>query len=206
MKTLFLILIFFSTQIFGQDTTRTIQMISDRSSDNAELQDFFSFEGVYYYKVKFMDKNLGNKKFHITVKEVWDGKIVNDTTVFNSADIGIKQFETVNDTILNMRILSKVTKDNKLKMMFRFPSFSVTKEYKASNSSDKYSLRNIAEESDLEIRYNEKFYFLAYTLPYEREDGSKSWCEVGVNGKEIENWGEKFKLKHYLIFEMIFFD
>lgn len=206
MKRILLILLFFPTQIFGQDTIPTIQMISDRSSGNLELQDFFSFEGVYYYKLKFIDKNLADKKFHISVKEVWDGKVVNDTTVFNSASIGIKQFETVNDTILDMRILSKLTHDNKLKMIFRFPSFSVTKEYKASNSKDKYSLRNIVEESNLKIKYNEKFYFLAYTLPYERADGSKSWCEVGVNGKEIENWGKKFKLKHYLIFEMIFFD
>jgi len=79
-----------------------------------------------------------------------------------------KQFETVNDTILNLRILSKLTDDNKLKMMFKFPRFSVTKKYEASDSKDKYRLRNVAEESNLEIKYNEKFYFLAYTLPYRK--------------------------------------
>lgn len=102
-----------------------------------------------------------------------------------------------------MRILAKHTNDNKLKMKFKFPRFSTSKEFKAIDS-DYYSLRNIADESDLEIKYNEKFYLLAYILPYEREDGSKSWCEFGSAGKDLENWGKKFGIKHYLLFEMKF--
>jgi hypothetical protein len=54
------------------------------------------------------------------------------------------------------------------------------------------------------IGYNKKFYLLTYILPYERQDGSKSWCDVGADGMDIENWGQKFGIKHYLIFEMKF--
>ena len=88
-------------------------------------------------------------------------------------------------------------------MKFKFPRFSTNKEFKATKSKD-YSLRNIADESNLDIQYNEPFYLLAYILPYEREDGSKSWCEVGTAGKDLENWGNKFGIKHYLLFEMTF--
>ena len=84
-----------------------------------------------------------------------------------------------------------------------FARFGVTKQYKAIKS-DEYSLRNLADESKLQIGYNQPFHFLAYILPYKRADGSKSWCEVGSNGKDIENWGEKFGIKHYLLFEMKF--
>ena len=88
-------------------------------------------------------------------------------------------------------------------MTFKFPRFSITKEFDAIETDD-YSLRNIAEESNMTIRYDEHFYLLAYILPYEREDGSKSWCDIGTSGNDIENWGERFGIKHYLLFEMKF--
>lgn len=178
-------------------------MISDYSSENQEIRDILQFEGIEYLKIKFIGQELKDKSYKITVKEIWDGKTLRDTTVFDSKSIGIEQFENVNDTILDLKVISKLTHKNKLKMTFKFPRFSITKEFDAIDT-DEYSLRNIAEESKMKIGYNEKFYLLAYILPYEREDGSKSWCQVGTSGKDIENWGEKFGIKHYLLFEMLF--
>ncbi len=204
MKNLFILVFLILTNLsFGQDSNDGLKMISDYSSDNPEIRDILQFEGIEYLKLKFIGQDLKDKSYHLTVKEIWDGKIVRDTTVFNSKTIGIEQFETVNDTVLNLKIISKLTHKNKLRMTFRFPRFGITKEYDAIET-DEYSLRNIAEESKMEIGYDEKFYLLAYILPYEREDGSKSWCEVGTSGKEIEKWGEKFGIKHYLLFEMKF--
>ncbi|TXE15526.1 hypothetical protein ES692_16215 [Psychroserpens burtonensis] len=65
-------------------------------------------------------------------------------------------------------------------------------------------MRNLADESNLKIGFHDKFYFLVYILPYEREDGSKAWCDVGSSGDAIEKWGEKFGIEHYLLFEMKF--
>ena len=79
--------------------------------------------------------------------------------------------------MFNDRLLTK----HKLKMTFKFSRFSITKQYDAIKTND-YSLRNLADESNLEISYNKKFYLLAYILPYERKDGSKSWCDVGTAG------------------------
>ena len=188
---------------FGQTSDNGLKMISDYSSNNPEIRDILQFEGIEYLKLKFVGKELKNKSYQLTVKEIWDGKIVRDTIVFDSKTIGIEQFEKVNDTILNLKVISKLTNKNKLRMTFKFPRFSINKEYDAIETNE-YSLRNIAEESKMEIGYNKKFYLLAYILPYEREDGSKSWCEVGTSGKEIEKWGEKFGIKHYLLFEMKF--
>ncbi len=182
---------------------KELKMISDYSSKNTEIRDILQFEGIEYHKIKFTGTDLKNKSYKITCKEIWNGKIVKDTIVFNSKSIGIKQFETVNDTVLNLKVISKLTHKNKLKMTFKFPRFAINKEYDAIET-DEYSLRNIVQESKLKIDYNKKFYLLAYILPYERKDGSKSWCEVGTSGKEIDKWGEKFGIKHYLLFEMIF--
>ncbi|MCP9200845.1 hypothetical protein MKO06_13070 [Gramella sp. GC03-9] len=161
-------------------------MTTDYSASDSDLRDILNFEGIDYMKISFYDERLKNKGYHISVKEIWDGKIINDTTVFNSRDISIEKYETINDTVLNFRIVSKHTPDNKLKMSFLFPRFGVTREYDAIDS-DEYSLRNLAAESDLEISLDKKFYLLAYILPYENEDGSKSWCRVGSSDKIVEN-------------------
>ncbi len=189
--------------VFGQSADNKLRMIANHASDNEEIRDILQFEGIEYLKLKFIGKDLKNKSYALSVKEIWDGKIVRDTIVFDSKSIGIKQFEKVNDTVLNFKVIAKRTHQDKLKMTFKFPRFAITKEYDATNSNE-YSLRNIAAESHLEIGYNKKFYLLAYILPYERQDGSKSWCEVGTSGKDIDKWGEKFGIKHYLLFEMLF--
>ena len=205
MKNIILILIYLiSTNIsIAQETENKIRMTSNYSSANSEIRDILQFEGIEYLKLKFHDHELKDKSYKLSVKEIWDGVIVRDTTVFNSKSIGIKQFETVGDSILSIKVISKLTRDNKLKMTFKFPRFSITKEFDAIETDD-YSLRNIAEESNMTIRYDEHFYLLAYILPYEREDGSKSWCDIGTSGNDIENWGERFGIKHYLLFEMKF--
>lgn len=180
-----------------------LKMETQYSSADSELGDILSFEGIDYMKLKFSGDSLKGKGYHLTMKEIWDGKIIKDSTIINSRTIGIKQFETLSDTIFKMTIISKIDDDGKIKMTFRFPRISLTKKIDAIDSDD-YSLRNLADESSLEIGYDKKFYLLSYTLPHEREDGSKSWCEVGTSGRDVENWGDKFGIKHYLIFEMKF--
>lgn len=179
-----------------------IVMISDYSSKNSEIRDILQFEGIEYMKLTFKGKDLVDKSYHLTVKEIWDGVVKTDTTIINSAEIGIKQFEKINDTLLTVKIISKLTNDNKLKMTFKFPRFSVNRKFDAINSDD-YSLRNVAEAGMARINYGEKFYLLAYILPYEK-DGAKYWCAVESSGKDIENWGKEFGIKHYLAFEMVF--
>ena len=180
-----------------------LKMETDYSSEDQEIRDILSFEGIDYMKLKFEDENLKGKTYKLIVKEIWDGKIKSESTVFDSKNLGLPEFEKLSETELKFRLISKRTNDNKLKMTFKFPRFSITKQYDALNSDD-YSLRNIAHESNLELKYNEEFYLFAYILPYEREDGSKSWCEVGTAGKDLENWGKRFGIKHYLLFEMKF--
>jgi hypothetical protein len=153
-------------------------------------------------KLSFSGKDLVDKSYRLSVKEIWDGKIKTDTIVTDSETIPFEQFRTINDTIFNLKIISKLTEESKLKMTFKFPNFSLTKNYDAIESND-YSLRNVAETSATDINYGEKFYLLAYILPYEK-DGGKYWCAVESSGKDIENWGKEFGMKHYLVFEMEF--
>ena len=196
-------LILMSTIIVAQTENKSeIKMTSDYSSDNSEIRDILQFEGIEYLKLSFSGEELADKSYHLSVKEIWDGEIKSDSTIMNSAEIPYEQFQKVNDTIFKLKVISKLTDENKLKMTFKFPRFSTTREFDAIKSND-YSLRNVAETSAIDIKYNEKFYLLAYILPYEK-DGAKYWCAVESSGKNIENWGKEFGIEHYLIFEMIF--
>lgn len=197
-------LICFNGLIAQQDKVDSnLIMETNYASDIEEINDVLSFEGIDYIKIKFSGKELASKSFKLTVKEIWNGKIVTDTTVIDSNDFSSEHYKKVNDSIFKLRVISKHTEDNKLKITFKFPSFSTTKVYEALDS-EYYSLRNLADESNLDIGYNKPFYLLAYILPYEREDGILSWCDVGTSGKDIEKWGEKFGIKHYLLFKMTF--
>ncbi len=205
MRSYFLLFIclIFTTLAFAQQSNSDLRMVSKYASENPEMRDILRFEGIEYLKIKFIGQALKSKSYHLTVKEIWDGKVRRDTTIINSAELPFEQFQTVNDTVFAFKVISKLTDKQKLKMTFKFAQFAVTREFDAIESDD-YSLRNVAKESKLAIGYDKKFYLLAYILPYEKENGSKSWCNVGTSGGDIENWGNKFGIKHYLLFEMKF--
>jgi hypothetical protein len=76
----------------------------------------------------------------------------------------------------------------------------MTRKYDATNSED-YALRDIG--SNIKIEKGKFFPAFAYILPH--IDGNwKEYCAVDKSGLNVEEWGRKFKLKHYIIFEMKF--
>lgn len=183
--------------------TADIRFQASYSSENIEVRDILQFEGVEYLKLKFTGESLKNKKYTLTVREIWDGKLRSESIVLNTADAPTKQLSLVNDSVLNIKVISRLTAKNKLRMTFKFPSFATTREYDAVESDD-YSLRVIPKDDGTAlIDPDKKFYLLAYILPYEK-DGFKYWCAVEDSGMDIENWGKDFGIKHYLVFQMQF--
>ena len=192
----------FPAMIFSQEYQQSsLKMISDNAS--GELSDILRFEEIAYLKIKFIGEGLKNKSYSITAKEFKEGELVSDTVIIDSKRFPMLA-HTVNDTILGFNVIAKQITDNKLKVMFRFDSFFVTRELNLIETKDTYSLRNLAKESKLPIKYDEPFYLLAYILPYDMGNGMKSYCAVGSNGTDAENWGQKFGVKHYILFEMRF--
>jgi len=201
LSTLLLALI--SDASFAQKVDKNLKMTSNYGTEDKELNDLLRFDGIDFYKIRFSGIDLKGKSYSISVKEFWKGKMKSEKKVFDTKDLAEAGLDKINDTTLEMKVISKMTSDNKIKISFVSDKFSNTKEYKGLKTKD-YSLRNLAEESKLPITYGGNFYFMAIILPYEREDGSKSWCQVGSNGKDIENWGKKYGVRHYLLFLMKF--
>ena len=194
-----LIFLFLPFTLLGQ------MKVAYEKVENQELSDFFRLERIQYQKMRFTGKDLANKSYQLSVKEIWDGEITKDTIIFNSGKLfegmGLPDyFKTVGDTILTMRVISKLTEENKLKMEFIFPRFSIPRKFEAT-SSDGYRLRYAVVNETVE--YGKDFYVLVYMLPYEK-DNMKHYCAVEGSGKAIETWGKEFGIKHYLIFEMKF--
>lgn len=198
-----LIILLGSSAALAQNTTPGLKMTSTYGSENVELLDLLRFEGLDLYQIKFSGDDLIGKSYKITVKEFWSGKLKSEKVVIDTEDLVNAGLDKINDTTLRMKVISRTTGQGKIKISFIFERFSNTKEYTALKT-DEYSLRNLADESKLPIDYGTPFYLMAMILPYQSEDGSKSWCEVGTNGKDVENWGKKYGIKHYLLFEMKF--
>ncbi len=199
MRTLLigLILIVFSTATFSQENEK-FKFESKIYSENTEITDILKFEGIQYVSLQFSSDQLYDKSFSITVKEIWDGELKNEKTIINTIDFPSENLKTIHDSILNFRVVAKLTEDSKLKMTFNFPFMSTTIKFDAIDS-DNYSLRVIAKQK--EIKFGEKFYLLTYMLPYEK-DNYQYYCAVEQSGKDIVTWGKEFGIKHYLIFEM----
>lgn len=199
-KQLILILVLFPFISFGQLKEKSgIKMITNYGSDNEEVNDILSFEGIDYYNVQFIGEKLKGRYFSLVLKELWDGKVTNiDTIVSSDKMTGIPPNQS--DT-LKFKVTAKKFTQDKLKVFFRFEKFGNERMYDATHSFD-YSLRAIGNKVEIEI--GKPFPAFAYILPYEK-DGWQMWCAVDNSGKDVESWGKEFGIKHYVIFEMIFF-
>ncbi|MFA7274571.1 MAG: hypothetical protein WC044_11930 [Crocinitomicaceae bacterium] len=203
--TLNFVLIFVSAICFSQsenNDSNSIILTSEYGSENSEIKDILRFEGIEYHKLTFKGKGLLGKSYTLSVKEIWDGKIKTDSIIVDSKSIPLESYQTINDTSFKFKVISKLSYNDQLKMTFDFSRFAISRNFDAVKSGD-YSLRNVAEVSGIKIKTGEKFYLLAYILPYEK-DGYKYYCAVESSGEDIINWGEKFGIKHYLVFEMVF--
>lgn len=187
-------LLLLSIKIFSQEIT----LKAKYGSDNKELMNVLTFEGIDYHKVEFTHKELKNKHFKIFVKHIWEGKITKiDTLIDTQKHFGQSIIE--NET-LSFDVLAKKIKEDKLKIDFKFNKFENTKIYDATPSFD-YSFRLLADKTKIEFK--KVFPLFAYILPYEK-NGWKFYCAVDSSGKNVENWGKEFGIKHYIIYEMIF--
>ena len=195
-----MILLLASIIAFGQNDTSHIKMVSDPSSSNSEFKSLLLFQNIDYHKVKFIGNGLSSKYFTVLVKEMWDGEVKKIDTLINSKVN--KKMGTIGSDTLYLSLLASKVENNKLKFFFRFPMVGMTRKYEGINSDD-YSLRDIG--IDLKIEKNKFFPAFAYILPYV-EGNWKMYCAVDKSGINVEDWGKKFKIKHYLIFEIKFED
>lgn len=182
--------------------TGSIVMTTKPLSEQRELLDLFRFQNIDYYQVTVKGAIKG-KYYSITAKEIWNGKITNTDTIFNSARGELAFIGKHQTDSLNFSVMSSKAGRKKLKLNFSLDRVGLYKEYK-STATNNYSLRDVGIQ--MVIEPGKPFYAFAYILPYKLDSSGSSWCAVESSGKDIEKWGQEFGIKHYLLFEMNFFE
>jgi len=194
---LFLLIIFHYSSFCQTSNEKQIVMKAIHGSKNIELNDVLYFEKMDVFGTSFTGDAIKGKDYLLLVKEVWNGKTQNIDTLINS--VNNERISKLKDS-LSFKIMIKKKDPETIKAFFIFPNFRFSREYKA-DISDAYSLRAIGK--DITIRSNVSFPAFAYILPYEK-DGWTYYCAVDSSGKDVDDWGKEFGIKHYLIFEVKF--
>ena len=199
-KLLLSILIFTlcSLQCNAQDEPG-IKMTSPEIKTDKAVLDLMSWQKIGYENVEFTGKDLKGKDYYLVSKEIWDGEIKKTDTLINTTSHML--FKKAEDT-LKITVMTGKESEKKLRTQFDFGRFSLENTYE-SLPTDDYSMRTYGRL--VAIEPNKPFYAFAYILPYEKDNG-KYYCAVEGSGKDIESWGKLFNIKHYILFEMCFFD
>ena len=200
-KDLLLIAVVFTLSFMNANaqTETGIKMTSPESKTDKALLDLMSWQKIGYQQVEFTGKDLKGKDYYLVSKEIWDGEIKKIDTLINTTSHIL--FKKAEDT-LKVTLMNGKESEKKLRTQFDFGRFSLENTYE-SLLTDDYSMRTYGRLVDIEP--NKPFYAFAYILPYEKGNG-KYYCAVEGSGKDIEKWGETFGIKHYILFEMCFFD
>ena len=195
-----LLFLFLPFTLWGQVKVTSESSNIDKSQEM--LVDYFRFEDIEYEKLIFTSKDLRNKTYKLSVKEIWDGVITKDSTIVDTKRYP-DFFKTVGDTIFTLRVMSKSIDKHKLKMFFIFPRFSIIRKFDAAFIDDgsPYRLRKVVGTEMVE--FDKNFCLMVNMLPYV-EGNTRHYCKVADSGEKIEDWGKKFGIKHYLVFEMKF--
>lgn len=177
-----------------------IKIVAEYAPGSNEFKNVLHFQNIDYYKTYITGHDLKSKYLSMVAKEIWNGELTRIDTMLNTKKYGVAGKIGLDTLFLDV-IGSKVA-DVKMKTFMRLPQIGINKVYATINSDD-YSLRILGDR--LPLKYNDPFPFLAYILPYEK-NGWKMYCEVDKDTKDIYDWGKKFNLKHYIIFEMQLMD
>lgn len=202
MKKLFILIgILFSITCVGQKSD-SLALKIDYGVKSEEFQDYLLMKRIDFYKVDVSGKNLKEKTLTIVSKEYWNKKKIKVDTIVN---ISQSSRRLENDSLKFNIITEKVNKDS-LQIYFKFKGlFSTTRKYKTTKSSN-YSARDLSNGIETKFHYGESFPLIVYSLPYKdpKYPDYLFYCELSREGISPEEWGEKFNLEHYIVFEMKF--
>ncbi|MCH8903464.1 MAG: hypothetical protein IIA45_06085 [Bacteroidetes bacterium] len=187
-----------SHTLFGQDND-SISVVLERAESQG-LRDYFHFEGIDYFKLSFKGKELNGKHYVIISKEFWNKELTKVDTILDSA---VPFDMRINGEELNFTVMVKKTKIDTVEFLFSFPWVLVAEEYKTTKETT-YSLRNLFGGIESKHTIGEGFKMLVYSLPYIDPEmpGYLQYCELTREGIPPEDWGAKFGIEHYIMFEL----
>lgn len=203
MKALFLLSFLSFTVCFSQNQD-SLKLKIDYGVASEEFQDYLLMKNIDFYKVNISNKNLKGKTFTLVSKEYWNKELTKTDTIINLKN-SPRRIES--DTLSFNIITEKVSKDS-LQFFVKFKGLlSINRKYKTTEANS-YSARDLSNGIETNFQLGKSFPLLVYTLPYKdpKYPDYLFYCELTKEGIPPEEWGDKFNLEHYIIFEMQFED
>ena len=170
-----------------------------------ETQELAFVMNVEKYTISFKDALLKGKVFNFTMKEYKEGVLVNTKKfITNDSQKDFYRFDKIADSLV-IKAYALQKSANRTKVTIRFPRVGKNIDFDVSmTDADRYSLRtDILDYKNglTKIPVNRSFPFLVYTLPYE-SDGFLLYCSLAQSKVPVEQWYQKFKIKHFAVFEL----
>lgn len=184
-----------------------IRMRTEFGSENQDLRSILSFEEISLDKLIFTGDDLKNKDFQITVKKIVNGDLEKQEVVFDSKE---SEYFKIKSNRFIFRLLAKVTLEPKVKFDFQFNGFAKSVQYNIEKTNGDFHRRLalkdfLGEQPDIPISLNKSTYILAYMMPFVRQDGSSSYCEVAQSGVNPEDLGKKYAIQTYFLIDIKFY-
>ena len=171
------------------------------STQSEELREYFNFDGIDFYKLKFTGIESLPQYFILTRHEYLHGKLYKSDTIVNTKK---HQVKNRNDS-LKISVMAKKINSTSSKFQFNLPIANIGRVYITQNT-DNYSLRNLTNNGKKDFKSNQSIDILAYTLPYTiAGEPDLYYCSFS-DGIPTESWGEKFGVMHYIVFKIEFID
>jgi len=154
-------------------------------------------------KYSFTGKELKDKTYSLSVKEVLNGKITRDSTFFDSKNdwYGMdvpSSFKIVGDSIFTVGVNPHLAFEDssKLKVQFIFPQrFIITRYFDAIYPKEYRTKQTVWSKMG---QIDDNIYAMVCILP-----SDVKWdTNIGMRGKDIETWGKDFGINHYIVFEI----
>ena len=173
------------------------------SVESKDLIDLYAFENIAYFKLSFSGLDIHKQYFVVTSEEFRSGKPPKRDTIMNSKFLREK---SGSDTF-QIRVMSKGINKDTVKFQFGFPRFAIIKTF-TKMRKENYALIYATANRQQFFERGKPVNLLVYSLPYEdpKRPGYLFYCELSREGIPPEQWGEKFKVPHYIVFKIHFID
>lgn len=202
---LFLFIAGFQLNVYSQELKNdSIALTVKTGVDSKELMDFFFFKNIAYLNIQIHGEQIQGKNFILFAHEYWNGILKHTDTV---ADLSKSFMPLSLGDSLNISVLSERTEHDSLRINFNFRGlFSTTNKYQLTNS-EMYTTMDLSKGLVQKVPMGEGFPLLVHTLPYENPEypGYLFYCQLTQDGTPPKDWGKKFNIEHYIVFEMLIF-
>ncbi|MEJ8803847.1 hypothetical protein [Pontibacter sp. H249] len=191
----------------GNSDSTTITVTWDMKS--TELRDVLRLQNIDYFSVAFTDTSLRGKHFKIVSKEYRNSKLIATRDHYTETNYPAAFAFNKDSAAFRFNILAHQPKKKQTHFMFQFDRVGLNPKYKSKNTN-LYSLRDATGSlgEPVQVPLYTSFPLFVYSLPYvdPNKPDMYQYCALTQDAVPPSEWGKKYGVKHYIVFEMQIID